>query len=277
LNAASPSNGQKAGPSFLLCPPTYYDVSYAINPYMDPDRPLDRDLAMDQWQRWKSTLESAGATIEIQDAVDGLPDLVFTNNAGYVHGNRVLLTRFRDQQRVGETPYNAATFERLGFEVHELPESAGSFEGAAEAIQFGDRIVCAHGLRTSETVIELIGEFTGLTPLRAELNDPRFYHLDISFCPLDERTAIVAPPALRANEAAALMELVPDPIELTEEETSGFSGNAVVIGRTVFMHRVFPRVGRELEKRGFDAVEVPVTEFLKAGGSLKCLSLRLDA
>ncbi len=109
-----------------------------------------------------------------------------------------------------------------------------------------------------------------------KLSDPRFYHLDIVFCPLDARSALIAPAALGADDLRVLTQLVADPILLTGEESASFCANTVVIGRTVVMAACTPRLERELRARGFEPRVVDVSEFLKAGGGPRCLTLALD-
>ncbi len=48
------------------------------------------------------------------------------------------------------------------------------------------------------------------------------------------------------------------------------------IDDTVVVNRATPAFVKTLAKAGFDVVQTPLSEFMKAGGSAKCLTLRLD-
>lgn len=48
LLAFGPAERQATARSYLMCPPTYFSVTYAINPWMRPDQPTDADRAMCQ-------------------------------------------------------------------------------------------------------------------------------------------------------------------------------------------------------------------------------------
>ena len=109
-----------------------------------------------------------------------------------------------------------------------------------------------------------------------ELVDERLYHIDITFCPLDERRAICAPMGWDAYGRKVVEALVPEPLWLEDEEALGFCANSVVVGSTVVMPTTPPRVGRILEAWGFDVVTCDVGEYLKAGGGCRCLTLSLD-
>ncbi len=126
-------------PAILMCPPDFYGIEYEINPWMRKTQGSDVTRARDQWSRLKSLLESLGAEIHLLPPAPGLPDLVFTANAGLVYRDVVYLSRFRHPERQGETPANAAWFQNHGFEPREtIP---GDFEGAGDALFVGETLV----------------------------------------------------------------------------------------------------------------------------------------
>jgi N-dimethylarginine dimethylaminohydrolase len=114
-------------------------------------------------------------------------------------------------------------------------------------------------------------------PVRSvELVDERLYHVDLTFCPLDDRRAICAPLGWDRYGRAVVEALVPEPLWLEDEEALSFCANSVVVGTNIVMPSVPPRVGRILEGWGFAVTESRVDEFLKAGGGCRCLTLALD-
>lgn len=263
------------GRRFLMCPPSYFSVLYQINPWMREGVVVDADRAQDQWAALERTLEHAGATIELLPPVDELPDLVFTANAGVVNGAQYVPSRFRHLERQAEVPHDVAWFEAHGFEVSQLPEGV-SQEGAGDALPFGGAVVAGYRWRSDLASYPHLARLTGAAIRPVELVDPRLYHLDLTFCPLDERRAIVAPSAWGPGGTRLAEELVPEPLVLTHDEALAFCANSVVVGTTVVMPSCPPAVGRRLETWGFDVVVVPVGEFQKAGGGCRCLTLALD-
>jgi N-dimethylarginine dimethylaminohydrolase len=106
---------------------------------------------------------------------------------------------------------------------------------------------------------------------------PALYHLDLSFCPLDSRRAIVAPTAFDAAGRSTMAALVPEPLLLDEDEAFTFCANSVVVGDVVVMPAGVPvRVARQLERWGFAVETVDVGELHKGGGSVRCMTLPLD-
>jgi N-dimethylarginine dimethylaminohydrolase len=263
------------GRRYLMCPPAYFGVLYEINPWMHREVVADPERATEQWGRLAATIRDAGATVEVQPPAEGWPDLVFTANAGIVNGRQFVPARFRHPERQGETPHDIEWFASHGFVVDELPLGV-SHEGAGDALPFGDVLVSAYRFRSDATAHAYLSRLTGAAVRSVELVDERLYHLDLTFCPLDDRRAILAPSGWDRYGAKVMEALVPDPLVLDDDETAAFVANSVVVGTTVVMPSCPPRVGRQLEAWGFHVVVCPVEEFLKAGGGCRCLTLALD-
>lgn len=263
------------GRRYLMCPPAYFGVLYEINPWMNREVVADPERAAEQWERLASTLRLAGAIVEVQPPAEGWPDLVFTANAGIVNGRQFVPARFRHPERQGETLCDIEWFAGHGFVVDELPLGV-SHEGAGDALPFGDVLVSAYRFRSDATAHAYLSKLTGAAVRSIELVDERLYHLDLTFCPLDERRAILAPTGWDRYGVKVMEALVPEPLVLDTSETAAFVANSVVVGTTVVMPSCTPRVGRQLEAWDFDVVVCPVDEFLKAGGGCRCLTLALD-
>ena len=264
-----------AGPRLLMCPPAHFDVSYAINPWMDVAVPVDRARAQRQWDALVATLRTAGARIETLPAQDGLPDLVFTANLGLVDGETFIPARMRHPERRGETALAERWFAQHGYAIRHLSDDVVQ-EGAGDALAFDGTLVGAYRTRSSASSYVDLARIVDARILPVELTDQRFYHLDIVFCPLDSSIALVAPDKLDGDSARLIEALVPDPITLTDDEAAAFSANAVVVGRTVVMPACSPRLDTQLRARGFEPIVVDVSEFIKAGGGPRCLTLALD-
>jgi N-dimethylarginine dimethylaminohydrolase len=268
------------GHEYLVCPPSHFGVLYEINPWMHEEVAVEHDRASQQWVDLVGTLRLAGAEVETMDPQPEVPDLVFTANAGIVNGDQFIPSHFRHPERQGETEIDAAWFEARGFKVDRLP-AALDHEGAGDALPFtpegGETVlVSGYSFRSDAAAITELGKLVGC-PIRAvQLVDPRLYHLDLTFCPLDERRALCAPSGWDSYGRKVIEALVPEPLWLEEDEALSFCANSVVVGRTVVMPSTPPRVGRQLEAWGFDVVESRVDEFLKAGGGCRCLTLSLD-
>jgi N-dimethylarginine dimethylaminohydrolase len=258
-----------------MCAPTHFGVLYEINPWMHKEVPVDRDRALTQWEGLRAALVAAGAVVELLPAAPEVPDLVFTANAGIVNGTQFVPSRFRHPARQAEVPFDVAWFKGQAFEITELPADICQ-EGAGDALPFGGVLLAGYRWRSDVGSHPLLGRLTGAVVRSIELVDARLYHLDLTFCPLDERRAIVAPTGWDRYGARVVEQLVAEPLVLDADEALAFCANSVVVGTTIVMPTCPPRIGRQLESWGFDVVVAPVDEFQKAGGGCRCLTLALD-
>ena len=88
--------------TILMCPPTYFTVDYVINPWMDGNEGyMDKSRAGDQWQNLKAAISKV-ADVVTMTPQDGLPDMVFTANAGVVYGDKAIASHFLPMERRGE-------------------------------------------------------------------------------------------------------------------------------------------------------------------------------
>src|SRR5262245_49854849 len=262
-------------PRILMCPPDYYDIEYEINPWMSRLRGAARDKARSQWQALHDTLIGLGVTIERMLPQPGLPDLVFTANAGLVYGNRFFSSRFRHEVQARETPHFDAWFEAHGFTVEHLPEGM-YFEGAGDALFCGEALFAGYRIRSDVRGHQRLAALLGIQVLPLELVNPYYYHLDTCFCPLAPGEAIYYPEAFDAYGRKVLEAHVPRLLAVNEADAHRFGCNAVVVGKNVIINAGCVKLAADLRAWGYNAIEVELDEFIKSGGSAKCLTLRLD-
>ncbi|MEX0679664.1 MAG: arginine deiminase-related protein [Pirellulales bacterium] len=267
-----PASGQ---PQILMCAPDFYGIEYEINPWMSRTKQADHAQAVRQWTNLKTVLEQAGARILLLEPVHGLPDLVFTANAAIVFRDWAVLARFRYPERQGEEPHDAAWLAAAGFTVRRLAEGV-YFEGAGDALFCGDTLVAGYRIRSDVHGHHEIARMFSCRVIPLELVDPYYYHVDTCFCPLAPGVAIYYPDAFDDYGRRALAEAVPELIPVSTDEARRFACNAVAIGRTVITNTGCPQLHEALRARGFECRDTPLSEFVKAGGSAKCLTLRLD-
>jgi N-dimethylarginine dimethylaminohydrolase len=258
-----------------MCPPDYYGIEYEINPWMSRSRGSVPEKAHRQWQNLYDALKRVGAIIELMTPQRQLPDLVFTANAGLVFQRRFFSSRFRHEVRARESPYFDAWFADHDFTVEHLQPST-YFEGAGDALFCGPTLYAGYRLRSDVQGHQYIAAQINRQVLPVELVDPRFYHLDTCFCPLAPGEAIYFPDAFDAYGRKVLENNIPNLLPVNPSEALRFGCNAVVIGQTVVHNTGCDQLAADLRTRGYQPVAVELDEFLKAGGSAKCLTLRLD-
>jgi N-dimethylarginine dimethylaminohydrolase len=262
-------------PTILMCPPDHYGIEYEINPWMNRARQSDEALAREQWRDLHTLLTRLGADIRLMPAVPGLPDLVFTANAGLIWRQVAFVARFRHPARQGETPIDDAWFRDCGFETRIGP-AEWDFEGAGDALFCGETLYGGYLIRSDAGALQWLGAQIGCRVIPLQLVDDRYYHLDTCFCPLNRETAIYYPPAFDEYARRVLVESIPRLIPVASEEAARFACNAVVLGSNVVLNTGCPKLEASLAELAFQPHSTDLTEFIKAGGSAKCLTLRLD-
>jgi N-dimethylarginine dimethylaminohydrolase len=262
----------------LMCAPDYYGVDYVINPWMqDQLGKTNPTLAQRQWQGLRKALATE-AEIVLIPAYKGVPDLVFTANAGMVRGNKAIVSRFRPPERRGEETFNRSCFQENGFEILPWPENV-FFEGAGDALF--DRVQpivwCGHGFRSDAAAARQIEKLFERRAVSLRLVDARFYHLDTCLCPLAGGWLMYYPPAFDESSQETIANFVPPEkrIIVSEKDALTFACNAVDLNGKIFMNEASHGLQGKLLAAGFTTVLTPLSEFLRAGGTAKCLTLKL--
>ncbi len=275
----------------LMCAPTYYDVIYEINPWMSKIRKINETLAQQQWLKLYETIQQCGVKIELVPPVSGLPDLVFTANAGLLLGKRVFLSRFRYPERQGEYEHYKAWFLKAGYKIvpepaqdfREIKTNRGTlkeyigptFEGAGDGLFVDNILFAAYGFRTDKAYFDrFVNEKEIATIIFCELTDPYFYHLDTCFCPINATQALWWPKAFN-QDSQQRMEQAVELFAVPQDEAKRFACNSVVINNKIIIPGGCPQTAKILMDLNFDVRICEMTEYIKAGGACKCLTLVL--
>ena len=262
----------------LMCPPDFFTVEYVINPWMAGNEDsLSLDKAKQQWQTLQDTVRQFAEVVTI-DPVRELPDMVFTANAGVVYGNKAIASHFIPMERRPEEPIFKQWFRDNGFDLFELDEKIG-FEGAGDCLldRRGKWLWTGHGFRTEIEAHAEIEKFFDIEVVSIRLTDERFYHIDTCFCPLTDGFLMYHPPAFDYESRMAIESRIPPHkrIVVDTADAGNFACNAVNVGDQVILNKASDPLKARLMLAGFKVHEVALSEFLKAGGSAKCLTLKL--
>ena len=261
-----------------MCAPEHFAVSYAINPWMEPDKPADGVRAMRQWARLRQAYLDLGHDVRMIEPVPGLPDMVFAANGATVAGRKVLGARFRHPQRAAEAGAYLDWFRDHGYTEVRTPRHVHEGEGDilfAGGHSAGGTMLAGYGFRSDQGVAAELADLFGRPVVSLRLVDPRFYHLDTALCVLDADTAMYYPAAFDDAGQAALAAQFSELIEAKDEDAEVLGLNAVSDGRHVVLPVQAAGLAAQLRQRGFEPVGVDVSELLKGGGGPKCCTLEL--
>jgi N-dimethylarginine dimethylaminohydrolase len=259
----------------LMSPPTYYGIEYEINPWMSRSRQTDASQAASQWLQLRDILQHRlKLDVRVIEPEHGLPDMVFTANAGLVWKKQFVVSNFRYKVRRGEAPHFEKWFREQGYEIVHLPQQC-LFEGEGDLLKCGEAWFAGYHIRSDISAHHKVAEIIEQEILSLELTNDWFYHLDTCFCPLGEEQALFYPAAFDPYAIRVLEANIPRMIEVSPQEAARFACNAIVAGNSVVMNEGCPKLRAQLETLGFKVFETPLSEFLKAGGSAKCLALTI--
>ena len=266
--------------SFLMCSPDYFGVHYSINPWMtDKIGKVDPRRATRQWEDFFSTL-ARFAEIKLIQPQTHVPDLVFTANAGLLLKNKFIPSRFRHSERRGEEPFFRDWFQSHGYQVVELPGSV-VFEGAGDVLpQPGKNLLwAANGFRTDLEAHGILASELQIQIVSLQLVNPSFYHLDTCFCPLQDGKVMYYEKAFDTQSLKLIEEhTTPENrIPVSDDDAGHFACNAVLVGNNIVLNHAGEDLENQLTNAGYTVFITPVTEFMKAGGANKCLTLELDS
>jgi N-dimethylarginine dimethylaminohydrolase len=259
-----------------MCAPDHFTVEYAINPWMDPRVPVDRNRARVQWDVLRNTYLSLGHHVDVVDPLPGQPDMVFAANGGLVVGERAYGARFTFPERAAE---GAAYTEWLAGQGLRLTEPSFTNEGEGDFLALGPMILAGTGFRTSLDAHIEAAAVLDRPVVSLELVDPRYYHLDVALAVLDDGNgdapADVAyfPGAFSPHSRRTLRDLFPDAIRVGAADAAVLGLNAVSDGRHVVLPVQAAGFAAQLVDRGYVPVPVDLSELLKSGGSVKCCTM----
>lgn len=261
---------------YLMCRPEHFEVRYAINPWMRPGVPVDRERAIAQWDALRQTYVDLGHHVDLIDPVPGLPDMVYAANGATVVGGVVLGARFRHRERSDEAAAYRAWFAAAGFPVVE-PEFVNEGEGDLLAVGNapGGLVLAGHGFRTDPRAHAEAAAVLGCEVVPLELVDPCFYHLDTAVAVLDDLTIAWLPEAFAPASQEVLRARFPDAVVADPADAAVLGLNAVSDGRHVVLPAQATGLAAALSERGFTPVPVDLSELLKGGGGPKCCTLEV--
>ena len=262
----------------LVCNPAYFNIDYEINPWMSIGNDVDPSLASIQWEKMCSRLTLVGANLKYIEPMYGYPDMVFTANAGLVHGKTIILSNFKHAERRGEKAFFKDWFLKNGYRVIELPDSI-CFEGEGDALFFEGTLFMGYGFRTDLECHSIISKALDVEVVSCELVDPRFYHLDTCFLPIKNRIVYYREAFSGRSQEIMLRKLVDignevgelDVLNVHEDQAKDFLCNSIEVNNKI----ISPSDMFSLSFSGRKTFTCNMSEFLKSGGAIKCLTLRL--
>jgi N-dimethylarginine dimethylaminohydrolase len=258
--------------TYLMCPPEYFAVEYAINPWMRPGASVDAALALKQWTQLRNTLIELGHTVHVLAAEPGLPDMVYAANGAFSVGGVVYGARFRHPQRLAEAAAHRSWYEAFGGWRYVAPSAVNEGEGDFAYLPGlrGGLVLGGYGFRTDPAAHHEAGTTLRRSVVSLRLTDPRLYHLDVALAALDDTNVAYYPGAFAPATRDALRAMFPKAVLADEHDAMAFGLNLISDGRHVVLNSDATALGARLREAGYEPVHVELGELKKGGGSVRC-------
>ena len=255
-----------------MCPPTYYEIKYILNDWMDAGNQVVSNQAMEQWESLRDTYTRLGVQVSVIDPVEGIPEFHFAGDSIFLFGEKAVSSRFRFEERQPEVAPMTSWFSNLGYSIHTIPEGL-HLEGNAETILWNGNLFGGWGIRSDKEAYTSLAEILDIEIIPLKLQEP-YYHLDTGFCPINKNTIAYVPDAFESQSRELVSGLAKNTIAIDTKEAQLMACNSKTVADTVVVStKQAPNFVADITRLGLNVVELELSEFLKAGAGAKCLTL----
>lgn len=233
--------------------------------------PIDIGLAVAQHRAYEETLARAGYDVRRLPQLDDAPDGVFVEDTALLLGDHAVITRPGVASRAGEVASTAVGLA-ADFIVH--PLQRGHLDGG-DVLRIGRTLYVGLSTRTDAEGVEALSEIVrplGYEVVTVAVGGSLHLKTAATFAGEDESGTPLVLHNPRWVEGGAFkgVELLPVP---TEEP---FGAHCLRAGEFVLRDRSNLRTTDMLRSRGYDVIELDVSELQKAEAGLTCMSLLAD-
>ena len=220
---------------------------------------------MQQWRAYVDVLEANGwRTVEVPEAPD-CPDAAFVEDTMVVFRDVAVIARPGADERKPEVAAAADTIASLGYRLVRI-EAPGTLDGG-DVLKVGDTIYVGRGGRTNaEGIAQLAAAFEPLGATVVTVPITKVLHLKSAVTALPDGTVIGWEPVV--DDVAVFPRFLAMPEE-------GGAHVVLLDDRRLLMSADCPQSAALLRARGFEPVEVDISEYVKLEGCVTCLSVRL--
>ena len=256
----------------ILCEPKHMKIRAMINDTQKKfkDEGIHIKIAMEQHERFVHTLKKQGVHVILLPTQDNFPEQVFTRDIGFTLGQTIFVAEMAENVRKGEEHLLKTWLE---------DEKISYYNLIGDKIEGGDVLIDRNSIyvaisnRTHKKSIDHLENLLNEYEVHAVPFTEKYLHLDCVFNILSPTEALFYPDAFHKKEREFLASRY-ELIEVSKDEQFTLGTNVLSIGnKKVFSLPVNHGVNEQLRKRGYDVIEVDITEIIKSGGSFRCCTL----
>ena len=229
------------------------------------------DLVLEQHRRYCEALHECGLSVTTLEADERYPDSTFVEDVAILTERGAVLTRPGAASRAGEAAALLPVVERLFAPLHILKiEAPGTVDGG-DICEAGEHFFIGVSHRTNAEGARQLAHQLAKWGYSSVVVDIRgmtgILHLKSGIAYIGENTMVVM-------EEMADNPLFAGYARVCVAAAESYGANCVRVNHRVFVARGFPGLTAALTERGFQVMELEMSEFRKMDGGLSCLSLR---
>lgn len=256
----------------ILCQPQYMTIREVINETQKEfkDEGIHIKRALEQHREFVRTLEANGIEVVLLPYHKKFPEQVFTRDIGFTLGQTIFVAKMAHDVRIGEEAVLKQWLDDEEMSYFNLAEDR--IEGG-DVIIDGETIYVGLSNRTHQEAVEHLQGLLIQYDVKAIPFKEKYLHLDCVFNVISPDTALIYRPAL-TEEDIHLFSSRYELIEVSEEEQFTLGTNVLCIGnKKILSLPINKQVNHNLRNRGFEVIEVDISEIIKSGGSFRCCTL----
>lgn len=258
----------------VVCSPKYMEIGEIINETQKryKDENIDVEVAIEQHNDFVRVLRKNDVEVIELPPQPKLNEQVFTRDIGFAIDEHLFLASMGSDIRKDEIKIVDDVLKSKGYQYTDLV--VNSIEGGDVIVDHKKVLVGLTNRTTKKAAEELQERLPNHEIITVPLIE-RVLHLDCAFNIVGPNTAIAFPGAFTGEELS-ILENHYDVIEISKDEEFRLATNVLNVGnKKIISMPQNERVNAELEKRGFQIIEVDFSEIIKSGGSFRCCSFPL--
>jgi dimethylargininase len=225
------------------------------------------ELVLAQHAEYCAALRGCGLNVTTLEPDLDHPDSTFVEDTAMVTSRSAILTRPGARSREGEVAAMRPVLRGFFPDLTEI-EAPGTLDGG-DICEAGEHFFLGVSQRTNEEGARQLAAYLASIGFTSEMVDVRGIQ---SILHLKSGVSYVGDNTLVMIEEMAGMFPGYERIVVAREES--YAANCVRVNDRVLVAAGYPRLVGELRERGFDPLELDMSEFEKMDGGLSCLSLR---
>ncbi|MBA9025280.1 dimethylarginine dimethylaminohydrolase family protein [Peribacillus huizhouensis] len=258
----------------IVCEPQYMEIREVINETQKQykNENIDRELAMQQHKQFIEQLEDLDVKVYQLPARAKFPEQVFTRDIGFTIGKTVFVAEMANHLRQGEDKVLKSWLEEAEVPFYDL--TMAHIEGGDVLIDRKSIYIGVSSRTDEKSIVQLQNLLPHFEIIALPFNN-KFLHLDCVFNIISETEALFFPEAF-AKEEIDLLHSRYDLIEINDCEQFTLGTNVLSIGRKKIISLTGNKgVNNQLRTRGYEVIEVDMSEIIKSGGSFRCCTMPL--